>query len=217
MTTTGVGTAALTSWQIFWKKRGIDGMKSFPFFALKEQKTETQRRYVMKVLSIALSLFLASAVLLAEEKGTVQKNSPGFEKLKALAGEWSGKAKDGTAVGLSYRVVSNGTAVMEMLNMDKEGEADMITVYHPDGDNLMMTHYCSANNQPRMKAEPVSGEVKALTFSYLDATNLTGPEAGHMHRLAVIFQDKDHFTQEWTWREKGKDAFTEVFKFERKK
>ena len=171
----------------------------------------------MKVLSFVLSLVLVGALLFADEKTAVPKSTPGFEKLKTLTGEWSGKTKDGSAVGVSYKVVSNGTAIMEMLSMAKEGEADMVTVYHPDGDNLIMTHYCSANNQPRMKALPVSGEIKTLTFSFLDATNLSGPDAGHMHRLAVNFQDKDHFTQEWTWREKGKDAFTEVFKFERKK
>jgi hypothetical protein len=171
----------------------------------------------MKVISFVLSLVLMGAILFAEEKAGAPKTSPGFEKLKTLVGEWDAKTKDGQPVQASYKVVSNGTALMEMLSMSKPDEVDMVTVYHPDGDNLVLTHYCSANNQPRMKALPVSGEVKTLTFSFLDATNLSGPGAGHMHRLAVNFQDKDHFIQEWTWHEKGKDAFTEVFKFERKK
>ena len=29
---------------------------------------------------------------------------------------------------------------------------DMISMFHVDGDRLLMTHYCSAGNQPRMKA-----------------------------------------------------------------
>ena len=170
----------------------------------------------MKVLSFVLSLVLMGTMLFAEEKAGAPKNSPGFEKLKTLAGEWSGKTKDGKPVRVSYKVVSDGSALMEMLSMGK-GEGDMVTVYHLDGENLMLTHYCSAHNQPRMKAEPASGEIKALDFVFLDATNLPSPDSGHMHRLVVTFQDKDHMTQEWTWRDKGKDAFTEAFQYERKK
>lgn len=170
----------------------------------------------MKVLSFVLSLVLMGALLFADEKAAAPKSTPEFEKLKTLAGEWSAKTKDGQPVRVSYQLVSNGSALIEMLSMGK-GEGDMVTVYHLDGNNLMMTHYCSANNQPRMKAQPASGEVKTLTFSYLDATNLAPPDSGHMHRLVVTFQDKKHMTQDWTWREYGKDAYTETFQYERKK
>ena len=171
----------------------------------------------MKVLSFVLSLVLMGALLFADEKAVAPKTSPGFEKLKTLAGEWSGKTQEGKPVSISYKVVSNGSAIMEMLNMSEEGEGDMVTMYHQDGDKLMMTHYCGAQNQPRMKAAPATGDVKSLNFSFVDATNLPSANAGHMHHLVVAFQDNDHFTQSWTWREKGKDVHEAVFQFERKK
>ncbi len=31
------------------------------------------------------------------------------------------------------------------------GPENMITMFHMDGDRLLMTHYCGAGNQPRMK------------------------------------------------------------------
>lgn len=170
----------------------------------------------MKVLALVFCGALLGGTFLAADEGSAPKASPGFEKLKTLSGEWQAKTAEGLLQRVSYKVVSGGSALMETLKPGKD-EPEMITVYHPDGDNLMMTHYCSANNQPRMKAEPVSGEVKTLTFSFLDATNLAGPDAGHMHRLVVTFQDKNHFTQEWTWHEKGQDAPAKVFRFERKK
>jgi hypothetical protein len=80
----------------------------------------------------------------------------------------------------------------------------------------MMTHYCSAQNQPRMVAEPVSGPVTSLHFKFLDVTNLASPDAGHMHDLVVTFVDPDHFTQAWTWSEKGKEG-TETFHWSRVK
>jgi len=86
----------------------------------------------------------------------------------------------------------------------------MVTVYHSDGNRLRVTHYCAGNNQPRMRAEPAGSDAKELTFNFVDATNLAGPTAGHMHRLVVAFSDKNHLTQKWTWRENGREN-TEVF------
>lgn len=36
-----------------------------------------------------------------------------------------------------------------------------------------------------------------------------------MTKVVFHFKDKDHFTQEWTWREDGKDT-VDIFQFERK-
>jgi len=138
----------------------------------------------------------------------------GFEKLKTLVGEWEGKAQDGTRVNVSYRLVSNGTALMETLH--PTGESEMVTVYTADGDRVDVTHYCNANNQPRMRTAPVSGSPQKLDFSFVGATNLASPTAGHMHHLAVTLTDNVHFSQTWTWRENGKDK-TESFLFFRKK
>ena len=96
------------------------------------------------------------------------------------------------------------------------GESEMVTMYHPDGDHLMMTHYCSAHNQPRMRSQKVPVEIKDLVFDLVDVTNLSSPDAGHMKKLVLTFVDQDHFTQEWTWREKGKEGAV-VIRFERKK
>jgi len=139
---------------------------------------------------------------------------PGWEKMKLLVGEWEGKYNDASPVRVSYKLVSNGTSLMESLQAP--GETDMVTVYHLDGERLMMTHYCAANNQPRMRADSAQGEARQLTFSFLDATNLASPDAEHMRKLVVTFQDPDHFKQEWTSRSKGKED-TGVFQYTRKK
>lgn len=170
---------------------------------------------IVSVLTI-LTVLLSCSLLLAAGEQSEQKVNPGFEKLKSLVGDWQCKTKDGQSVEVSYKIISAGTGLMETMS-HAENEAAMVTIYHLDGDNLMMTHYCSANNQPRMRAKLFTGKDKSLTFSYIDATNLVSSDAGHMHKLVVNFQDKDHFTQEWTWREKGKDGAPEVFRYERKK
>ena len=121
---------------------------------------------------------------------------------------------NGKPATVTYTLVSDNSALLERLAMG--GESEMVTIYHPDGDHLMMTHYCSAHNQPRMRSQTVTAESKHITFDFVDVTNLSAFDAGHMRKLVVMFGDKDHFTQEWTWREKGKET-TVVIHFERSK
>ena len=78
----------------------------------------------------------------------------------------------------------------------------------------MMTHYCSAHNQPRMRSNAVDAGGRKITFDLVDVTNLSAPDAGHMKRLVVTVTDNDHFTQEWTWTQQGRDM-TVVITFER--
>jgi hypothetical protein len=139
---------------------------------------------------------------------------PEFEKMKSLAGEWKGTSADGKPATATYALVSNNSALMEKLAMGSDSE--MVTMYHPDGDRLMMTHYCSAHNQPRMRSHAFAAGNNSITFDLMDVTNLAAPDAGHMKRLVVTFKDKDHFAQEWTWAQRGKDMKV-VINFERMK
>jgi hypothetical protein len=162
---------------------------------------------------VFVALLCALVPALADTGTTQAKPNYGFEKMKSLAGAWQGTAKDGKAVRVIYTLVADGSAVMETL--EPGTESPMITMYHPDGSRVMMTHYCSAHNQPRMRAEAASADPKALTFSFLDATNLSSPSDGHMERLVVSFVDPDHFTQEWTFKAKDQKQ-VDLFSFQRK-
>ncbi len=161
-----------------------------------------------------LSLCLLGFTLCARPSAAQTHGNPGFDKMQTLVGEWEGKTGNGGAIQVSYRLVSGGTALMETLHPADEPE--MVTLYTADGDRVALTHYCSANNQPRMRSAPISGIVQKLDFSFVGATNLSGPAAPHIHHLVVTFEANDHFTQNWTWRENGRDK-TETFRFIRKK
>ena len=85
----------------------------------------------------------------------------------------------------TYRLVSNGTALMETLVSPESG--DMVTMYHPDGNGLVMTHYCSENTQSRMRAPGDDG--KTIRFSFVDVTNLSSPDAMRMTGLVLTMKD----------------------------
>lgn len=171
-------------------------------------------------LLIVVTLCASCAVSIAQEtKESKQKPeyskvlpNPAFDKIKALEGEWIGTA-EGMSSKMSYKVVSDGSAVL--LVMEGHGPGDeMMTIFHPDGERLMLTHYCSAKNQPRMKF--VKGDdPNVLRFEFLDATNLADPKIGHMVGLTLKLLDANHHIQEWTYSEAGKEQ-TAAFDIHRK-
>jgi len=182
----------------------------------KASLTPSHMKNFVRLCAIALviSVFVAGTSFAGSAMKATIKTIPDFEKMKSLVGEWQGKSLDGNTAEVSYTLVSDSSALMEKLAMG--GESEMVTIYHPDGNHLMMTHYCSAHNQPRMRSQTASGESKDIVFDLMDVTNLSAPDAGHMRKLVVTFEAKDRFSQEWTWREKGKES-TVVIHFERKK
>lgn len=131
-----------------------------------------------------------------------------FDKLKTLVGEWEATSPEAKS-RVTYQLISQGTALLETIV--NEG---MVTVYHPDGESILMTHYCSAGNQPRMRAQGSQGDT--IAFQFVDAANLKSSSAGHMQRLVIKFKDKDHVTEEWTWIADGKET-TSVFQLQRVK
>jgi hypothetical protein len=166
---------------------------------------------MMKTRMLSLVVALLAAQVFAADQPQAPAN-PGFEKLKSLVGEWKGKMKEGEEVKTTYRLVGADSAIEEYLS-----HGNMVTIYHPDGSRLMLTHYCAAQNQPRMRAAAFKSGDDTLKFSFVDATNMSGPNAQHMHNLAFTFRDADHFTQEWTLYDGGKEAQKVVINFERVK
>jgi len=156
--------------------------------------------------SISLLIVLAASYAFA---GSAANTS--FEQLKSLDGSWEGKGSNGEPVQVSYKVTSNGSALMSEI----KGKEDMISMFNLDGDRLLMTHYCAVGNQPRMVASP-SPDGKTITFHFLDVTNLATPEAGHMNRLVISLAEANHHTEEWVYNDHGKEM-KEVFDLWRKK
>lgn len=128
-----------------------------------------------------------------------------FEKLRELRGSWEGKDDHGMVVKTNFKVMVSDTMVMETLFAS--GMEEMVTLYSVSGNGVVLLHYCPTNNQPRMRAvPPPDGDVKELDFIFEGAGNLPNLETGHQHRLVIQFHDKDHITERWTWRQKGKDT-----------
>lgn len=165
------------------------------------------------LFALGLCFFLGAA-LAAQEMHPAAHSTPAFDQLKSLAGKWEGKDSSGSPVKISYKVISNGSVVMEYLEPAKEPE--MVTMYSLDGDRIVVTHYCSAGNQPTLQTTPSPAANGKLDFSFVRITGTKTPEEGHMVALTVSFADKDHLTQTWTFQDHGK-SMTDTFSYTRAK
>jgi hypothetical protein len=163
--------------------------------------------------SLAFLVATAASTCVFAQTSSTTDSQKAFGAIKAMPGMWEGKASDGRPLQVTFKVTSGGSAVMsEILG---QGPEDMVSLFHMDGPNrLLMTHYCGAGNQPRMQAS-VSPDGKTITFSFIDATNLATPDAGHMQRMVLTLLDANHHTEEWTFADHGKEM-KEFFDLRRK-
>ena len=133
---------------------------------------------------------------------------PGLEKLKKLAGTWVEADKDGKPtdkVVSVVKVTAGGSAVQETLFPGQPME--MVSVYHLDKGDLVMTHYCVLGNQPRMKAEP-GPKPNQIRWVFAGGTNLDVAKDAHMHGATVTIVDDDHLEIAGEAWENGKPSET---------
>lgn len=165
------------------------------------------------LLAMALSALGASSQ--AEEKAAPAALQQ-FEALKKLAGDWVEVGKDGNATDKlvsSIRVTSGGSAVHETLFPGSDHE--MITLYHLDGDALVLTHYCTLGNQPHLQASP-GKDVHRIEFKFKSGTNLQSADDHHMHDVTFTIAGPDRFKSEWVSSKEGKTCHQVVLDLVRK-
>jgi hypothetical protein len=140
-----------------------------------------------------------------------------FEKLKALVGHWETEKTNMVKGTLDLELTSGGTAVLERFHMVENGKpVEMTTLYYLDGDQVKLTHYCMAGNQPTMKGS-YAPDTKTITFDLVSISNLKTADDGHMNHDVYTFIDNDHLKTAWTFRKDQKDAFTEDVTYVRTK
>src|SRR5450755_920602 len=173
-----------------------------------EEPMKLVRNSVSKIAAVAvISVIVVSASLVMAQSDAHKS----FDMLKGMEGNRAGKNSQGQPLQVTFRLTAGGSALMSEIH--GHGPENMITMFHMDGDRLLMTHYCGAGNQPRMKV--ISSDAKSVSFEFFDGTNI-GPGAGHMQHATFSQPDSDHHTEEWTFLDHGKEM-KELFTLERVK
>jgi hypothetical protein len=156
--------------------------------------------------AVAVTLTLCAAMVPAQQpaaKKSTVTTTPQWEKIKSLVGEWDGYMTENGqkhSTHVSVRMTGDGSAVMHLI--DQGTPHEMVTMFHMDQAELLATHYCSAHNQPRLRAKP-AGRPSEINFEFKDGTNIR-PGDGHMQQLTLTFVDADHHNETWGYSSNGR-------------
>jgi hypothetical protein len=143
----------------------------------------------------ALALLAATHALSAGADAPEPKAA--FERIRALAGDWSGRMEDplaGPPVAVRYEVASGGSAVIERQSAGQGFEA--LIVYYLAGGKLRATLYSGAGNQPDYRLGKES--TAELLLLELDGGSGFDPARdGHVHAGEIRFVAPDRIEQRW--------------------
>ena len=176
----------------------------------------------LMVLAASLTLVLAVAVSThAQSKGQpkavagspetiVYDAASAMAFLTTTSGDWAsnsgqhehgGVAPGGNRATVSVKTKAAGSAVVHTYAQGTPGE--METIFHMDGDQLLLTHYCALQNAPVLKFVKTNkpGELK---FEFLGGTNFDPKVDAHLHESTFQIKDKDTIEQSSTVFANGK-------------
>ncbi len=154
------------------------------------------------VLTVPVSVFGEEATAETAAETSVDAAKV-FKQLKSFEGTWKGSAKgeggdemeESPGAVHEFRVASAGTVVMETMNQGTDHE--MINMYHLDGDELRLTHYCAGDNQPHMKLDRDASTSDKLIFKFVGGTNLDPAVDHHIHGVEISVKDENHIMSSW--------------------
>ena len=146
-----------------------------------------------------------------------------FARIKTLVGTWKSEIKDLHQEGkgeehkdlhkgdssVTYKLTGAGSALVETQFPGQPHE--MVSIYHLDGDDLRMTHYCAAQNQPRLKLDRANSTADRLIFVFDGGTNFDPAKDMHIHGLEITFHEGGKVTSAWEGYAGGKKASTTTF------
>jgi len=146
-----------------------------------------------------------------------------FARIKTLKGTWKSqinsddqspdhkeKAKhDAAEPPVVFSLTGAGSAVMET-QFPGTGH-EMVSVYHLDGNDLRMTHYCAMGNQPRVKLDRAHSTPDKLVFAFDGGTNLDPEKDHHIHGLTITFLPDGKVSSAWEGYADGKKAGITTF------
>ena len=138
----------------------------------------------------ALVMLGAAITSISVAQGPTPKQA--FEQLKKLVGTWEEKSPQGS-FKVVYRLTGGGSTLIET---QFAGDAhEMVSMYHMDGNKLIMTHYCAAGNQPTLVYKP-GKDAKVLFFDFLRGSNMKKTDM-HIHAAKIHLLGANEIKSDW--------------------
>ena len=174
----------------------------------------TSARFAGAMLGL-MGFWIVSGSLGADEVGVDAKAA--FARLKTLGGDWKVTSTEeghhASNLMENFKVTAAGSALMETQHAGTAHE--MVTMYHLDGDDLKVTHYCAAGNQPRLKYDRKGSKPDLYSFVFDGGTNLDPAKDMHIHSFRLAFLDGGKVEADWEAYMDGKKAMSTKFNLSR--
>jgi hypothetical protein len=167
------------------------------------------RRWSPLVAILVIALTVPALAAGPGERPDAASASAAFEALKRLAGSWESESTKGWAGTMEMQAIAGGSAILATSEVDPHSGETMATVYHLDGERLLLTHYCVAGNQPRLEATAISTDGRRIELSFKDGGNLPSRDLGHMDRVLIEIEDANRWSSRWTWYQQGEERWLE--------
>jgi hypothetical protein len=139
-----------------------------------------------------------------------------FRLLTQLEGRWLGSGgrlgtePEETVHELS--VAAGDSVVLEV--MDPGGEREL-NVYHLVEGDLMLTHYCGAGIQPRLKLDLRRAAPGVLPFVLVDGSGFDPDMDRHIHSAKLVVRHGGYLESWWTAEKEGQVVMESRFILER--
>ncbi len=156
----------------------------------------------MRCFLITLCLFVATGCRTTfptvHPDAAPERDDAMFGRITKLVGDWEMADEQGEMHHTAtFAITSGGSAVREIMF---PGDAqEMTNLYHMDGDDLVITHYCAAGNQPRMVAtraeETDDGTV--FHFEFDRVSNLRESHDHYMGNMTLTILEAGGIRQDW--------------------
>jgi hypothetical protein len=157
---------------------------------------------------------IVSQLSAADEPSAGVEAKAAFDRLKKLEGEWKVAGHGGHPDAKNiFKVTAAGSTLMETQHVGTGHE--MINMYHLDGKDLRVTHYCAAGNQPRLKLDLKASKPDFYSFVFDGGTNMNPDKDMHIHAFRMTFLEGGKIESEWDGYIDGKKSDTVKFPMSR--
>jgi len=103
---------------------------------------------------------------------------------------------------MTYESGSKGSIVTEQFGKE-------LSVFYRDGQSLLMTHFCNAGNQPRLRLRE-NTRPGVFEFQMFDITNVQSAGRDHVERVVYRIVDDKTIDLEIVWKN-GKSEESEKY------
>lgn len=156
---------------------------------------EELKMIVRKVVTLLFLMLAASTALGSSETA--------FETFKGFEGKWAIRSgQKALPIEMTYEGGSKGSIVTEQFGKE-------LSVFYRDGQSLLMTHFCNAGNQPRLRLRE-NTQPGVFEFEMFDITNLQSANADHVERVIYRIVDDKTIDLEIVWKH-GKSEESEKY------